>query len=116
MYRATPIFDGDDLVARGVLIEALSVEDSGAGITLCVFAFNVQPGIIIDYATGDSTRAESAVNVPEPTVDGYIGNKKSLVFHLPTCPNLPAEKNRVFFETRKEALAAGYHACGNCHP
>jgi len=116
LYRATPIFEGDDLVARGVLIEALSVEDAGASITLCAFAFNVQPGIAIDYATGDSTRAETAVSIPEPTVDGYIGNKKSLVFHLPTCPNLPAEKNRVLFETREEALAAGYHACGNCRP
>ena len=116
LYRATPIFDGDDLVAHGVLIEAMSVEDAGVGITLCAFAFNVQPGITIDYATGDSTRAEAAVTTPEPVADGYIGNKKSLVFHLPTCPNLPAEKNRVLFETREEALAAGYRACGNCHP
>ena len=54
MYRVTPIWQGDELVARGVLMEAYSVEDSGAGICFCVFCYNVQPGIAIDYETGDS--------------------------------------------------------------
>ena len=54
MYRVTPIFDGDNLVADGVLMEAYSVEDEGKGIEFCVFVYNVQPGIEIDYATGDS--------------------------------------------------------------
>lgn len=53
-YRVTPVFDGDDLVARGVLMEGWSVEDQGDGVCFCVFAYNVQPGISIDYATGDS--------------------------------------------------------------
>ena len=54
LYRATPVFDGNNLVADGVLIEALSVEDDGAGICFCVFCYNVQPGIEIDYKTGES--------------------------------------------------------------
>ncbi len=55
MYRATPIFDGDDLLARGVLMEGWSVEDNGDGICFNVFAYNCQPYVEIDYATGNST-------------------------------------------------------------
>ena len=54
MYRVTPLFDGDDLVAHGVLMEGWSVEDEGEGVQFCVYAYNAQPGIIIDYQTGDS--------------------------------------------------------------
>ena len=54
LYRVTPVFTGDNLVADGVLMEARSVEDGGEGVTFCVFAYNVQPGIWIDYSTGDS--------------------------------------------------------------
>ena len=54
MYRVTPVFEGDDLVARGVQMEAYSVEDEGEGICFNVFCFNNQPGVIIDYATGES--------------------------------------------------------------
>ena len=61
LYRVTPVFDGSDLVAKGVLMEAYSVEDKGAGIEFCVYCYDVQPGIIIDYATGDSSRAENGL-------------------------------------------------------
>lgn len=61
MYRVTPVFEGDNLVANGVLIEAESVEDGGKGILFNVFCYNVQPGIIIDYATGDSAEDERIV-------------------------------------------------------
>ena len=54
LYRVTPLFNGDDLVAEGVLMEGWSVEDGGESICFCVYAYNVQPGIVIDYATGDS--------------------------------------------------------------
>lgn len=54
LYRATPIFSGSDMVARGVLLEAYSVEDHGKGISFCCFVYNNQPGIIIDYSNGDS--------------------------------------------------------------
>ena len=52
MYRVTPIFSGLDYVVRGVLMEAYSVEDNGRGICFCVYAYNVQPGVTIDYFTG----------------------------------------------------------------
>ena len=54
LYRVTPMFDGDDLVAKGVLMEAWSVEDEGDGICFNVYCYNVQPGVTIDYATGDN--------------------------------------------------------------
>lgn len=55
LYRVTPVFVGDELVCRGVQMEALSVEDNGEGVKFNVFAYNAQPGIEIDYATGDSS-------------------------------------------------------------
>ena len=54
LYRVTPVFEKDNLVAEGVLMEAYSVEDEGKGVAFCVFVYNVQPGIEIDYATGES--------------------------------------------------------------
>ena len=54
LYRVTPVFEGENLVASGVLMEAYSVEDAGEGICFCVYCFNVQPGVVIDYATGES--------------------------------------------------------------
>ena len=57
LYRVTPIFDGTDLVARGVLMEGWSVEDSGEGICFNVYCYNVQPGVTIDYATGANSAA-----------------------------------------------------------
>lgn len=54
LYRVTPIFDGDNLVASGVQMEAFSVEDEGEGICFNVYAYNVQPGVAINYATGES--------------------------------------------------------------
>ena len=54
LYRVTPVFQGDELVARGVHMEAYSIEDEGAGVSFNVYCYNVQPGIGIDYATGDS--------------------------------------------------------------
>lgn len=63
LYRVTPIFEGDDLLASGVLMEAYSVEDSGAGICFCVYCYNVQPGVEIDYRTGESRAAESSGGV-----------------------------------------------------
>lgn len=58
-YRATPIFVDKELVARGVQLEAYSIEDNGSGISFNVFCFNVQPGITIDYSTGESWRSDS---------------------------------------------------------
>lgn len=58
LYRVTPIFEGDNLLASGVLMEARSMEDDGEGVEFCVYVYNVQPGIEIDYATGENKLAE----------------------------------------------------------
>ncbi|MDE7318701.1 MAG: DNA/RNA non-specific endonuclease, partial [Lachnospiraceae bacterium] len=60
MYRVTPVFEGDNLVASGVLLEAQSVEDQGEDLQFCVYVYNVQPGITIDYATGASSSGEQS--------------------------------------------------------
>ena len=57
LYRVTPIYEGNNLVASGVQTEAKSVEDNGEGICFNVYCYNVQPGIEIDYETGESTEA-----------------------------------------------------------
>lgn len=62
LYRVTPIFQGTELVARGVQMEAWSVEDEGTGVCFNVYCYNVQPGVEIDYATGESRLAEE--NIP----------------------------------------------------
>lgn len=72
MYRVTPVFEGNNLVANGVLMEAKSVEDSGKGVLFNVFCYNVQPGVTIDYATGDSALSGNSVvkeqSTPKPEV------------------------------------------------
>lgn len=69
MYRVTPIYNGLDYVARGVLIEAYSVEDNGRGVCFCIYAYNVQPGVTIDYFTG--VNVANGEELPEiPTDDG----------------------------------------------
>ena len=121
LYRVTPIFVGEELVARGVLMEGLSMEDEGEGVTFCVYAYNNQPGIQIDYATGDSwlsptAEAGTAEDGEERT---YILNTSSRKFHLPTCGGVGdiKEANRSEFTGTREAVtAAGYEPCGRCKP
>lgn len=59
LYRVTPVFIGNELVARGVLMEGYSVEDNGTGINFCVFCYNVQPDVEINYADGESSQNSS---------------------------------------------------------
>lgn len=84
LYRVTPVFEGDNLVADGVLMEAESVEDEGDGILFCVFVYNVQPGVAIDYATGDS-------NLSEDSNTDYhadaAGRRRILIFSIPILIN-----------------------------
>lgn len=124
LYRVTPIFDGDNLLADGVLMEAYSVEDAGEGISFCVFAYNVQPGIGIDYATGDnwaegsgtyqSTVASVAEETPGPQPETdtavqitpessvsqesrettYVLNTNTKKFHYPTCSSVDDMKEK----------------------
>lgn len=115
LYRATPIFAGDDLVANGVLLEGYSVEDDGDGICFNVFCYNVQPDIVIDYATGDSAQTSPAQS-GEIT---YVLNTGSKKFHLPSCPSVSqiSEKNRQDFTGSRDALLAqGYAPCKQCEP
>lgn len=58
LYRVTPVFEGSDLVAKEVRLEAWSVEDRGEGVCFDVTCYNIQPGIQIDYATGESRLAQ----------------------------------------------------------
>ena len=142
LYRVTPIFEGNNLVANGVLMEGYSVEDKGAGISYCIFAYNVQPGIEIDYATGESKLSDGvkqdeqkpATVTPTPSQEpekqepttgseasqaDYILNTNTKKFHYPTCSSVNdmKEKNKQeFFGTRDEAIANGYSPCGRCKP
>lgn len=54
LYRVTPMYEGNNLLCSGVLMEAYSVEDNGRGVCFCVFAHNIQPGVVIDYMSGES--------------------------------------------------------------
>ena len=134
IYRSTPIFIGSDLLCRGVLMEGKSVEDNGAGLTFCVFAYNVQPGITINYADGSSsgpeyietqattkaTTAKTTTNnfTPQPS-SSYVLNKNTHKFHYPSCSSVSkmAEKNKVYFNgTRDQVISQGYSPCNRCNP
>ena len=119
LYRVTPIFVGNELVARGVLMEAWSVEDDGEGICFNVFVYNVQPGVEINYATGKSQEAENTPSVPEDNKTNYIANKNSKKFHIPTCTwvSKMSESNKEYHtSTHDEMIANGYSPCGTCNP
>lgn len=131
LYRVTPVFVGNDLVANGVLMEAYSVEDNGEGICYCVYAYNVQPGIGIDYATGESWLDNGAAVVDEgttaesPSVDNaadtethdYVLNDNSKKFHTPDCRSVKSMKNpRYITATRDEVCNSGYEPCKTCCP
>lgn len=120
LYRVTPVFLGEELVARGVLLEGQSVEDNGEGIQFCVYAYNVQPGIVIDYATGDSTQARQDGQTGEDgQEETYILNTNTRTFHDPSCASVSEmkEKNRKEFTgSRETLLKEGYSPCGRCRP
>ena len=118
LYRVTPEFEGMELVARGVRMEAQSVEDGGEGIQFCVFVPNIQPGIEIDYATGDSRPAGEAERA-EGEIADYVLNTNTRKFHRPDCGSveeMKAENREDFRGTREELLAKGYEPCSRCRP
>lgn len=118
LYRVTPIFEGDNLVASGVQMEAQSVEDKGEGVCFNVYVYNNQPGVTIDYATGDSWASDEA---PSDTgkESTYILNTSSRKFHKPDCGSVetisPSNK-KSYTGTREELINQGYEACGKCKP
>ena len=141
LYRVTPYYQGNNLIANGVLMEAWSIEDDGNGICFCVYVYNVQPGVIIDYLTGDSeedtdfitleynddidevfdrTITENAEKSGDENNDvTYVGNKNSHRFHYPDCEGVEdmKDENKVYFYgDRDEAIQAGYTPCGSCNP
>ena len=134
LYRVTPVYMGDELVARGVQMEGYSVEDQGEGVCFNVFVYNAQPGITIDYATGDSWLTEDApaesapaeTSAPVETavseegeVKDYVLNTSSMKFHLPDCSGVAgmSDKNRQDYTGTREALIEeGYAPCGICKP
>lgn len=121
LYRVTPIFNDDDLVAIGVQMEAMSVEDDGEGVMFNVFAYNVQPGIEIDYATGDSWLADtdSSSDDADGEVMDYVLNKNSKKFHLPDCSgatDMNAANRQEYTGTREDLISQGYEPCGRCKP
>ena len=126
LYRVTPIYEDNDLVATGVQMEGYSVEDNGDGICYNIFAYNAQPGIAIDYATGDSWLDGSVGAVEGETStasDGavieYVLNTNSQKFHDPDCSSVDdmSPKNREEYTgTRDELIAKGYSPCGVCNP
>lgn len=146
MYRVTPIYSGNNLVANGVQIEAQSVEDDGDGILFNVYVYNNQPGVGIDYATGESWLESGVGGQPseekpitsqqpsekpqhqEPPAQtqpqagdevSYVLNTNTKKFHIPSCSSVDSmsSKNRQDYTgTRDEVIAMGYDPCGRCHP
>lgn len=134
LYRVTPVFEGNNLVATGVQMEAKSVEDNGEGIEFNVFVYNVQPGITIDYATGDSalsgeeiTNTSSSSNSNNTSNNSsnttssnnttsteeiiIRGNSKSKIYHCPgqrDYENMADSDYLVNFNSEEEAISAGY--------
>ena len=142
LLRVEPVFVSDELVARGVHMEALSLDDGGASVSLNVFCYNVQPSVGIDYATGDSWReqndeaggatdADTGAGVGAAGAAGagasqgdeqprsYVLNTNTRKFHLPGCRSVSRMKARNKQEvtmTKSEVVAQGYQPCAQCNP
>ena len=120
LYRVTPVFQGSELVARGVEMEGLSVEDGGESVRFHVYVYNVQPGIVIDYATGESwLEGEESQEDTELLEVTYVLNTNTMRFHLPDCPSVDEMKpqnRRETDESRQELIDRGYTPCGQCDP
>lgn len=136
MYRLEPIFEGNNLVASGVIMEAYSVEDEGEGISFRVFCYNVQPNVEIDYATGESQLADETSTAEDNSEDAakddqtetagkdtevreYVLNKNTKKFHRPDCSSVDDIKpqNRETVKESREYLILGdYEPCKRCNP
>lgn len=127
LYRVTPVFAGDDLVASGVELEGWSVEDGGSGICFHVYCFNVQPGIEIDYADGESRAVqetagsaeeeETADTGAESASGTYVLNTHTMRIHLPDCADaerIEEANKETYTGTIRELKEEGYVPCGNC--
>ncbi len=114
-YRVTPIFKGNNLLAEGVTIEALSAQDEE--ICFFVFCYNVQDGVTFDYATGENYAGTTGPE--EPLVITFILNTKSKKFHDPACryvETMAPANYRAYGGTREALIQDGYTPCGTCDP
>ncbi len=119
LYRVTPIFEGENLLASGVLMEACSVEDEGDGLQFCVYCYNVQPGITIDYATGESCLAGEELPEQPAGAVTYILNTNTMKFHLPDCGSaaqISPDNRQEYSGGREQLMEEGYSPCGVCKP
>ncbi len=122
LYRVTPVFHDNNLVADGVLMEAMSVEDQGGAVSFCVYVYNVQPGVDIDYATGESRAADEKDDAGAGLDSGtatYILNTNTHRFHRPSCSSVSEikEANReTYAGSREDLIESGYSPCGKCKP
>lgn len=126
LYRVTPVFESKNLVASGVYMEAYSVEDNGDGICFYVYVFNRQPGVKIDYLTGDSVADGTAESASGETTCAeneetktYVLNISNGKFHLPDCDSvkkMKTENKQTMKCKRSELINAGYSPCGSCKP
>ena len=115
MYRVTPVFDGDNLVCSGVLMEAASVEDDGDGLSFNVYCYNVQPDVEIDYATGESYEIVDEEESSESQT--YILNTRSKKFHKESCSavgSMSKKNKKEYHGSREELIKEGYTSCGEC--
>ena len=116
IYRVTPVYDGENLVARGVHMEAWSVEDAGEGICFNVYCYNTQPGVEIDYTTGENWASANGEN-KAPVI--YILNINSGKFHLVDCgqtKSISEENKQEYTGNRQELIEQGYSPAGCCDP
>ena len=131
MYRVTPVFERDDLIASGVQMQAESVEDDGAGISFNVYVYNVQPYVVIDYKTGENWEGDEIAEPEGKWADGteaepsdtkeqmYILNKNTKKFHKPECSGakkIKAKNKDEYTGSRQTLIDEGYEPCGSCHP
>ena len=121
LYRVTPIYVGDELVCRGVQMEGLSIEDD----TICfnVFCYNVQDGVIIDYATGESRLENETVEEPTNTETSYVGdgtiyiiNTNTMKIHTEDCRYADSDNTEIFNGLIDYLLDNGYVKCKVCEP
>lgn len=132
LYRVTPIFEGSNLVVSGVLMEAKSVEDNGDDILFNVYVYNVQPGVSINYKTGNSD-LDGTIAVQEPTSTPkpaeeekaptnemkYVLNTNTKKFHYPTCSSVKTIKDsnmKEFKGDREDLISQAYDPCKRCNP
>lgn len=136
LYRVTPVYEGANLVASGVQMEAWSVEDEGDGVCFNVYVYNDQPGVVIDHATGDNWLEEDQTK-ETVSADGeqallkdagqtgtqetaaYVLNTNTMKFHDPDCSSaddIRPENRQDVSISREELILQGYAPCKICDP